>query len=106
MKTYDLYGFRHWDLEAARVAVEHALNIRLIPHYSSYIGDYYRLDTIGEESFELRKNIDPLDNEPAEQEFPEIGVLLYVEGTDRAEEIEHILTTKIPELRLLRRRKI
>ncbi len=102
MKTYDLYGFTHDDLEAARVAVEQALGIRLEPHESFYIGDYYRLGTVGEENFELRRNVDPLDGEPAEQAFPEIGVLLYVNGTERSGELEQILSTKIPGLRLLR----
>lgn len=106
MKTYDLYGFRHEDLEAARRAVEQALGIRLIAHESSYIGDYYKLDTMGEESLELRRNIDPLDNEPAELEFPDIGVLLYIHGTERAKELEQMLTTKIPGLCLLRRREL
>jgi hypothetical protein len=30
MKTYDLYGFDHDDLEAARVAVEQALGVQLV----------------------------------------------------------------------------
>jgi hypothetical protein len=58
---------------------------------------------VGEENFELRRNVDPLDGEPAEQAFPEIGVLLYVNGTERSRELEQILTTRIAGLRLLRR---
>jgi hypothetical protein len=103
MKTYDLYGFTHDDLEAARVAVEQALGITFEPHYSFYIGDYYLFEEEGEESFELRRNVDPLDGEPAEQAFPEIGVLLYVNGTERSRELEQILSTKIAGLCLLRR---
>jgi len=106
MRTDDLYGFKHDNLEAARIAVEQALGIRLVAHESLYLGgDYYRLGSMREEHFILRRNIDLLDNEPAELEFPEAGILLYVEGTKRSEELEQILTTRIAGLRLLRRKK-
>ncbi|ABQ90459.1 hypothetical protein RoseRS_2076 [Roseiflexus sp. RS-1] len=103
MKTYDLYGFDHDDLEAARVAVEQALGVQLAPHESLHRGDYYRLDTVGEENFELQRNFDPFYEEVVEDEFPEISILLYVNGTERPEELERILTARIPNLRLLRR---
>ncbi len=106
MKTYDLYGFTHNDLEGARILVERALGIRFVPHESSFIGDYYLFETAGEESFKLRSNVDPLDGEPAELDFPDIGVLLYVDGTERAKELEHRLITNIPGLRLLRREEL
>jgi hypothetical protein len=107
MRTDDLYGFRYDDLETARAAVEHALGIRLAAHESSYFGgDYYRLGRMREEHFILRRNIDLLDNEPAELEFPKMGILLYVEGTERSRELEQILTSKIPGLLLLRRKEL
>ncbi len=106
LKTYDLYSLAS-DLENARAAVENALNTRFEAHESLYMGgDYYRLDLKGAESFELRKNLDPLDGEPAELDFPEVITLLYVHGTERAEELERILTTRIPGVRLLRRKTL
>jgi hypothetical protein len=106
MKTYDLYGFDHDDLEAARVAVEQALGVKLALHESLHRGDYYRLDTVGDESFVLQRNFDPFDEVLVEDEFPEIRILLYVEDTERPEELERILTARIPNLRLLRRRTL
>lgn len=103
MKTHDLYGFGHDDLEAARVAVEQALGIRLIAHESLHRGDYYRLGRIGEEEFVLQRNFDPFYEEVIENEFPEMHILLYVDETERSEELEQILTSKIPGLKLLRR---
>jgi len=104
MKTCDLYGFGNDDLEAAKLAVEQALGIRLTAHESLYFaGNYYRLGRLGEEHFILRRNIDPFDGEPAELEFPEVGILLYVNETERPRELEQILTTKTPGLLLLRR---
>jgi|GEM_PF-6951741 hypothetical protein len=38
MRTGDLYGFRHDNPEAARVAVEQALGIKLVAHESLYLG--------------------------------------------------------------------
>jgi hypothetical protein len=40
METFDLYGFDHDDLEAARAAVEQALGIQMEPHESLHQGDY------------------------------------------------------------------
>jgi hypothetical protein len=102
MKTFDLYGFNTDDLEAARLAVEQALGIKLVAHESLYFGDYYRLGRSLEEQFILRRNIDPFDSEPAELKFPQARILLYVDGTERPEEIETLLAN-VPDIVLLRR---
>ncbi len=102
--TNDLYGFKDGDLEHARMAVEQALDVRMVPHESLYLGDYYRLGSSGQENMVLRRNVDPLDGEPAEQAFANMPLLLYVTDTDRPEELQQILTSKIPGLTLLRRR--
>lgn len=108
METFDLYGFTHSDLEAARSAIEQALEIKLEPHESFYIGDYYLGILSDGEELELRRNVDPLDGEPAEQEFPQIDVLLYIstDRTERSKELEQLLTARIRGLRLLRRKNI
>jgi hypothetical protein len=107
MKTCDLYGFRNDDLEAAKLAVERSLGVRLAAHESLYLGgNYYRLGGLGGEHFILRRNIDLLDDEPAELEFPEIGILLYVNETEQARDLEQILTAKIEGLLLLRREEL
>ena len=107
MKTYDLYGFSEDDLEAARLAIERSLGIRLAAHESLYLGgDYYRLGHGGEEHFVLRRNIDPFDTEPAESKFPQARILFYVNETERPEEIEMLLLKQLPNVVLLRRESI
>jgi hypothetical protein len=105
MKTYDLYGLRADDIETVREAVEAALEVKLIPHESSYIGDYY-LGKSGDEEFQLRKNSDPIDGEPVEDDFPKAGILLYVNKTQRAREIEKVLLARISGMELLARKEL
>lgn len=106
MKTYDLYGLSTDDLEAARLAVEQALGIKLVAHESLYFGgDYYRLGRGREEHLILRRNKDSFDAEPAELKFPQARILFYVDGTERSEEIEMLLT-KLPNIALLRRESV
>lgn len=106
MKTYDLYGFVSDDLEAARVAMEQALDIHLAAHESLHTGDYYRLGFTGEENFVLQKNFDPFYKEVIEDKFPKFCILLYVNKTERAEEIEQMLTSRITGIKLLRREQL
>jgi hypothetical protein len=107
MKTCDLYGFSNDNLELVRIEIEQALGLRLAAHESLYHGgDYYRLGSLGQEHFILQRNIDLIDNEPLESEFPEMKVLLYVNETERPEELELLLTTKVTGLQLLRRHEL
>lgn len=107
MEVDDLYGFMDDDLEAARLAVEQALNVQLEPHESLHMGgDYYARGLVGdEEELILQRNFDE-EGEVIEDEFSDIPVLLYVNtirSIERAQELEQTLVTKIPRLRLLRR---
>jgi hypothetical protein len=107
MKTFDLYGFRKDNLEDARIAFQQALGVTMVPRDSLYLGgSYYRYASSGQENFMIRRNLDPFDGEPAELDFPDMPVLLYVNETERSRELEQILTTNIPSLVLLRRREI
>jgi hypothetical protein len=85
MKNYDLYGFASEDLEGIRRALEDALGFRFSPHESSYKGGDYYLREDGEERLTLQRNLDLDDGEPAEQSYPDVKTLLYVEGTERPE---------------------
>lgn len=106
MPTCDLYGLKVENLESARIMIEQALGFHLAEHESLYLGgSYYRWGNLGQEHFILQRNIDPFDNEPAELEFPEITILLYVNETERPIELEQILTAKIPNIKLLRRKE-
>ena len=90
MKQFDTYGFARADIEAARSAFEKALAVRTTPHESSYLGDYFRFDEGGKETFSLQDNFDELSREARYDQFKEYPVLLFVE-TERAAEIEKTL---------------
>lgn len=97
-----MYGFFGLDLEGARALVERALKVQLSPHDSVYRGgDYYRLKDGDAELF-LQRNYDCLDDGLAEAEFPEVRVLLYIDGKQHAEEISDLLRAQVPEASLLR----
>ena len=103
MNSYLLYGFSKGKLENLRKMVESALEITLNPHESIYHGgDYYRLNDIGAEHFILQRNLE-LENELAEDEFPDHSILLYVNETQRADNLHMMLINNIPEITLLRR---
>jgi hypothetical protein len=89
--VYDLYGVGYDDLEEARAALEHALALRFVAHESSYLGEYYRQQGMGEEEFVLRRNHDPIDDEWAEPDSRAYAFLLYVDRTPRSDEVHRKL---------------
>lgn len=104
MNVFDLYGFKHADLEAAREAVESTLGLQLLAHDSGYLGGlYYRLGEGREESFELASNFRDSEGELREPEFSDFGVLLYISWSSRTEELEKNLLARCKDIRLLRR---
>ena len=86
MKTYDMYGTTLSIYKVAEILSE-LLNLQFEERESSYVGVYLTTDYLAEEQFEVRTNFDPLDNEPAELNFPEWPTLLYISGTDRSKQI-------------------
>jgi hypothetical protein len=99
----DLYGFSGSDLEEARLALEPILGVHFTPRDSLYLGGSYYLAENNSETFILQRNVDELDDEPAEEEFADIPILLYVEGTTRPAELEKALTASLADVVLLRR---
>ncbi len=100
--TSRLYGFKNLNLEEAKSLLESSLHVKLAPHDSYYHGgDYYLLD---EEDVELilQLNFDCLDEDLAEPDFPNANVLLYVDGSQRANEIAALLLSHVPEADLLK----
>lgn len=88
MAAYDLYGVKNLSVSAARLKVDESLKLSLERRESSYHGgEYYFFGNRESEHLTLKNNIDPIDGEAVEQEFPEYPVLLYVDSTGRAEEI-------------------
>lgn len=92
MKSFDLYGINLSDLSDARAAVESIFEISMEERDSGYQGGiYYLFGDRGSENFILKRNIDIDDGEPAELEFPEYPVLLYINKTVRPAEIKEII---------------
>src|SRR5262245_30460737 len=106
MQTYDLFGLTDGRLDNVRPIVERALAIEFEPHESTFLGDYYLATITTDENIQLRNNLDPVDGDPAELEFAQVSILIYVNGTDRADEIARALKSQLPSIIHLRRRVI
>jgi len=87
-ETVELWGFLSDDVEAAREETERLLGVTFRLHESETIGPYYFAELDEPESeLTLRPNLDPdfdedvgdPDDAFAEPDFPDFGVLLYVE---------------------------
>jgi hypothetical protein len=92
MAIFDLYAINTDNLNEASVLVERALLISLEGRESTYEGGvYFRSGNKSGENFVLKRNIDPFDDEPVEQAFPEARILFYVNDTRRQAEIQDAL---------------
>ncbi len=99
-----LFGLRLKDLKAARTLVEGALGLPLAEHESAYrAGEYYRFNGPGLEEVILQHNWDAIQNEWCEDEAAGYPLVLSISGSDRASLFEHLLTTRIPEIKLVAR---
>lgn len=99
-----VYGFTGLELEQAKTLMEQALDVRLSLHESLYRGGaYYRLVDEDEVELVIQRNYDCLDEELTESEFPEITVLLYLDGAGRAEALNYRLERDVKAAVLLRR---
>lgn len=89
MPTYDLYGFLSDDINGAKNLLETSLGIQFEVRDSDYQGgDYFQWGKASDEHFVLKRNIDPIDGEPAEMTFPEHRILLYVNDTSRSADLQ------------------
>lgn len=85
MADYDLYEVVAPTLEDARKLVEQG-GISLEERESSYHrGVYFSYGQIGGENFELKVNLDPYEEQPMEEDFPNSKFLLYINNTNRSE---------------------
>ena len=103
MKSYILYGLKSHDLVSAKKSVEYALGVNLIEAESSYHGGtYYRLKNIGEEHFVLQRNLE-LDDELAEDDFPDYPILLYANEARKPEDLQKLLFSEVKGISLLKK---
>lgn len=102
--TSYLFGFQEQDIDEVCKRVEQALGIRMEARESFFHGgDYCRYSGEGHGELILQMNRDLVDDTLAEPDFPDVTMLLYVDGTLWGAEIEKALAKHIPDMRLLSR---
>lgn len=87
VERVELFGFVTDDVEGVRESVEAALGVRFTLFESAQIGPYFYAPLCEPHAgLTLRPNLDPSADEDADEEdalaepdFPDFGVLLYVE---------------------------
>lgn len=103
MAIYDLYGFLSDDIDEARNLLEASLGIQFEVRNSEYQGgDYYQWGKTRDEHFVLKRNVDPIDGEPAEMAFPKHRILFYVNDTSRSTALKERLSLETTNFTLLR----
>ena len=85
---YDIYGFGVDEIDNIAKKIEEFLQIKWVPRHSSFIGDYYQVGRHREESFKLQSNYSTEEGEWTIPEAKEYPILLYVNNTQRPEQIE------------------
>lgn len=103
MATYDLYAIDADSIAEAKELVERVLSVPFFEHDSGFHrGPYFSAGKVGGENFEIKFNMDPYEDEPSEDKFPDDSYLLYINNTDRSDSLEASLTD-IGKIHLLRR---
>ena len=102
MKTFDAYGFKKVPRETVAGIVADALGVHFEDHDSLYWGDC-KVATVGAETFRVFSNYNVFENEWFENENRDCAVLLYIEATERADEIRQRLMERLPTITPLRR---
>jgi hypothetical protein len=105
MKIYDLYGFPDNNIEEVVGTLEGALKIKFEAHTSDYVGNHYTYGELIHENFQLKPNREP-DGEWAEEKYKEMGLLLYIGRTQRADELKELLTKNVPRIVFLEREEL
>ena len=77
LKSYDLFGFPEACLESVRETVESALGVVFELRDSSYVGVYFRCETVVGDELILQKNQDDSSDDWAEDAFRQFPTLLY-----------------------------
>ncbi len=101
-----IYGVEQADYLPVQQHLENTLNIRFELHDSLYLGPYSLYKGPNDERIMLRENIDPVDGDFAEKEFPTMLLLLLVDGYGKdsvsLRDLEASFKSCVPEIRFLR----
>ena len=89
MAIYDLYGCTSDDICGARELLEAVLSVKFDIRESEYKGgEYFQWGQTNGEHFVLKRNVDPVDGEPAEMSFPAYKTLFYLNDTLHSKELQ------------------
>jgi hypothetical protein len=101
VKRFETYGARSSDLLAVGMNVSLALGCVFQLRYSEHrCGAYFLWEDEGE-TVRVSRNLDPYDDEPARQEFPDFPILIEVEASRRAQQIKHAMLGLSDQVSLL-----
>lgn len=107
MASYDLYEIRASSLEDAKKMLEEIMHISFEEHDSRYHrGPYFSFGQMGEENFEVKVNLDPFEDAPNEQDFQHSRFLLYVNNTNRSQELRRMFSNSNGNVVLLRHEEL
>ena len=99
--NYLTFGFPTIDLDQVRAAVERGLGIEMVPHDSSYWGEYYLWNGNVSDEIQVVLNEEPMDGEPFEEEYPHLGVLIYASLSRETYDPLYQALSSIPTIQLI-----
>jgi hypothetical protein len=74
------FGIESRDLDSAALEIGGALGVSFCPHESDFLGGSYGRVDLAHGVIILQRNLDVLDNEPFEQNWPSDQLLLCMDG--------------------------
>lgn len=102
---YHTYGFKTKDLESVATDLGKALGLRFISRRDILLGRYYQSGGQHEENFSLHFNHDEYNSEDwFEPNHKDYTTILYVNRSERPEEIAEVIASLGLRARLLRQR--
>ena len=103
MAIYDLYGIDAESIIEARALIESMLSMSFEERDSSFHrGPYFAAGRTGTENFEIKINLDPYEDVPNEEAYPDANFLLYVNNTERSQALTEIFSKSNGSVKLLR----
>ncbi|WP_141098339.1 hypothetical protein [Rhodoblastus acidophilus] len=94
MSTVELYGVETHSILEAKKLIESLLSVVLEERFSSFYrgGTYLYYEGMREESLKIVINLDPYDDEPLEEAYPYVNIIMYVKSSNRFSDLPRILT--------------
>ncbi|MFP4324233.1 MAG: hypothetical protein ACLFTK_17390 [Anaerolineales bacterium] len=97
-ETYDIYGFRTYDLENVASELCHLVGRLFISRRCVFLGRTYQAGDPRGENFDLLHNHPgEADSDWLEPNFKQFGTILYVNRTHRAAELESAIAETFGE---------